>query len=279
MTLYEELRSRALRAGPFRPLNPDESDNAYLSRLTMAVSSITNEDFEAMSEAAKAWFDKACDVLNGAEPRIFAAPEGYTRDLASATLVTRPGGAIRRPRNAAPEEEQAPAPVQAAPEPAPVIAAPTEPETAPVVEAPEPVAPKARRRRQTKEQAKEALAQAAQPAQTGNGQDLGNGHDRAPAPVAEPPASAPEAAAPVNAEPVKPPRQPRRPPSAAHAGVSKRVRMMLIKNPDTSVNDLVTQLEAEGFDMEDRRATVSTLRYDTLATIAVAKEAGWAPPA
>lgn len=286
MTIYEELRGRAQQAGRFAPLGDKETDAVYIDRLAQAISGLPLPEFETMSTPAQQWFDRCVDISNGPAPRELPPPEGYSREAAAFAplarpALARPGGPIQRPRNAAPEEPATPPePIQTQPQPIqaelPIPNAPRWPETPPVLEVvpetpPEAVAapetavvdapaepttvPVKEPRRRRGKQAAPPAAHPSNGANTGNG----NGHDHFPAPAAAP---APKEATPS----VK-----------NNAGVSKQIRRLVIANPSMTVNELMERLLADGFKVEDKRPSVSTLRYDTLATIEAAKEAGWSP--
>jgi hypothetical protein len=60
-------------------------------------------------------------------------------------------------------------------------------------------------------------------------------------------------------------------------GVSRRIRQVVIADPNLSVNDIIARLKPEMPDIDRRRTTVSTLRYDVQVTLTLAREAGWTP--
>jgi hypothetical protein len=61
-------------------------------------------------------------------------------------------------------------------------------------------------------------------------------------------------------------------------GVSKRIRQLVIEDPEVTVGDILERLKAENYpNMSEKRTTISTLRYDTLVTLSIVKELGWSP--
>jgi hypothetical protein len=96
--------------------------------------------------------------------------------------------------------------------------------------------------------------------------------DTAPAQPADP--------QPSDAEPSSPVRRGRPPLTEAQPGVSRRIRQLVIDDQEITIDGIIDKLKSEPAigDLTKRRSTVATLRYDTLATLNLAKESGWVPP-
>jgi hypothetical protein len=97
MTTYQSLLATA---GKLPALDIKETDEDYLKRLVLAVSSVPIPAFEAMPDDARQWFEGAADALS-AGMRV-PVPDGFDRDTALpaqivATHEPRVGQRIARP--------------------------------------------------------------------------------------------------------------------------------------------------------------------------------------
>jgi hypothetical protein len=271
-SIYEELHATALKAQPqFPQRQPTESNNDYLGRLTQAISGSTKEDFEVMSQPAQDWFDAAAESLN--EHQDVNLPPGYES-----------GNGAQQPNAPAPANRPATMRPGAPPAAAPPAAQPA-PELAPQVQ---PAQPAVAQPHQPAPAAQQPAPAALDPSggvragQTVNPETANQAAAAAPAA----PAAAPAApVTPRRGRPAGSTNASTRTTSAADAGngqpqgiVSKRIRQLVIADQSIGVNDIIEKLKAEDLpDMAERRSTVSTLRYDTLTTLNLAKEAGWQP--
>jgi hypothetical protein len=285
-TVYAELQETAKLTQTTEPKPAaDASEQAYLGWLAQAVSEVTKEQFDALSQAAQAWFDRAAVALNTRPVRQpIPLPEGYGVVEPAPVLISRP-------RAAAPvtimSDTPEPVPVHEPPPAQPVPEVPHE-ETEPdeLEEATQPEAPEigmieidavapttvveARQRRRRvsrgviRQQAREATSEEKAAARA----------------IAKEERSAARAAA-------KAAKSAAKGNGSEKMTVTRRIREYVIEDANITVDEIIDKLKREHLpDMsekdaygKDRRATVITLRYDTLRTLSLVKAAGWQPPA
>jgi hypothetical protein len=76
-SVYEELlKTSATGSIPITPRGESEPVTAYLKRLTRAIASTKVTEFNAMSEPAKQWFDRAAEAINE-RAEAMPLPPGY----------------------------------------------------------------------------------------------------------------------------------------------------------------------------------------------------------
>ena len=64
---------------------------------------------------------------------------------------------------------------------------------------------------------------------------------------------------------------------ALRTTITQRVRQYLIEDQDLDLKGIVARLKAEDLDGLIQRSTISTLRYDTVCTLTLARQVGWGP--
>ena len=100
------------------------------------------------------------------------------------------------------------------------------------------------------------------------------------------PGAAPVSLAPVSPAPVRATRATRTSKAASAAPVAngittvmQRIREYVIADQDITINQILDRLVTEHLpDMTAKRASVATVRYDTLRTLTAVRAAGWTPP-
>ncbi|MBO0736425.1 MAG: hypothetical protein J2P48_07635 [Alphaproteobacteria bacterium] len=244
-TIYDHLLGLVNKRSKFAPLTEKETDRSYLSRLTHAVSGSTKDDFDAMPEEAQEWFDLAAEALNEERPEV-PVPDGYDREM----ILHPPPPAkpkIGRPKAAAKEraetEERALEQVERVVE---AEQASVHPES---TERPEKQPAASTKSTEGTKRAADTGARTATAKRTAGGRFAAN---RKSQPLA------------VN----------------DGAAISTMIRRLVVADEKAPV-DQIAKLMKQRFkvDMSKRKTTISTVRYDTIATLRVIKEYGWKPPA
>lgn len=260
----------------------DEEFQEYADRLIEAVHDLKEDDWEALSEDAQDWVNKAAKQRNAnktmsrfpadeepeeAEPEEEAAEEAGEGEPEDEPKPARGG----RRRAAEPEDEGE---AEGEPEESPEETKPARGgRRAAVAEAEEEPKSRARTGRRAPKEEPEEPAPRTRGARTARASSREDEEDRKPAkPLAKALAKA-QAKAPAKKEPAKPAARSRKEPEGKAASATTLLKKMLIKNPKMSTDDILAELD-EKHDLQPTKMAIASIRSAFIHSMRVLNDAG-----